>query len=144
MAKRSKKKQRKNSAGIFSILLLLIILLGSMLWHFFVPAVPHSSIKIAVLNGTDVSGLARRATEILRDKGFDVMEYENAQTKINKTIIIDHYSSDMEYGRIVGRAIGCRNITTKIDSSRIVKVTIIIGKDYRTSIKGIMRREFVL
>lgn len=143
MAKKKYKKKARNSSGVFIALFLLIALLGSMVWHFFIPGIPHSSIKISVLNGTNVAGLARKTTEILRDKGFDVMEYGNSQTKIDKTIVIDHYSPDMTYGRIVGRTLGCRNITTNIDSSKIVKVTIIIGDDYKSSIKGILRREFV-
>jgi len=142
MARKSKKKS-KGSPGIFLALFLLIALLGSMVWHFLIPRVPHSSIKVSVLNGTDVSGLARKTTEILRDKGFDVIEYGNSRTKMDKTIIIDHYSLDMIYGRIIGRALGCRNITTNIDSSQIVNVSIIIGDDYRSAIKGILRREFV-
>jgi len=140
----AKKSRKRNSPGIFFLFFLLLILVGSTVWHFFIPERPHSSIKVSVLNGTDISGLARKTTEILRGKGFDIMEYGNAQTKVEKTIIIDHYSPDMEYGRIVGRALGCKNITKSIDSSKIVKVTIIIGKDYKSSIKGILRREFVL
>ena len=143
MARKKHKKKVRNSTGVFFSLFLLIALLGSMVWHFFTPSIPHSSIKISVLNGTDIAGLARKTTEILRDKGFDVMEYGNSQTKVEKTIVIDHYSSDMTYGKIVGRSLGCRNITTNIDSSKIVTVTIIIGEDYKSSIKGILRREFV-
>lgn len=44
-------------------------------------------IRVRVLNSTEVSGLARRAMQVLRDHGYDVVDYRNAPTPVDTTRI---------------------------------------------------------
>src|SRR5688572_32024575 len=47
-------------------------------------AVPDSRVRVQVLNGSKRSGLARLATDQLRDAGFDVVSIGNASSQIGR------------------------------------------------------------
>src|ERR1044071_6269485 len=46
-------------------------------------------VRVQVLNATNVSGLARRATMVLRDHGFDVVESGNTKGPLDTTLVLD-------------------------------------------------------
>ena len=46
-------------------------------------------IRVQVLNATKIHGLARRATLLLRDRGFDVVETGNVNDSRDTTIVLD-------------------------------------------------------
>ena len=46
-------------------------------------------VRVQVLNTTETRGLARRATRLLRDRGFDVVEFGNVRPTIDTTIVLD-------------------------------------------------------
>ena len=54
---------------------------------------PHAPagqrIRVQVLNTTKTRGLARRATRLLRDRGFDVVDIGNVSPTIDTTIVLD-------------------------------------------------------
>ncbi len=91
----------------------------------------RSEIRIEVLNGCGVDRLAQEVTQILREKGFDVIGFANAEMKdLEKTVLIDRRSPEMANARIVGTAIGCKNMTSEIDPLLLLEVSVVLGRDY--------------
>lgn len=86
-------------------------------------------IRVQVLNGTNVRGLARRATLMLRDRGFDVVETGNADSTYEQTLVLDR-SGHPEWAARVGRAMGGARVEARPDSSRYLDVTVLIGRSW--------------
>jgi hypothetical protein len=129
------------------ILLALVVLIGGFLaWKYRpgasgAPAplgdaqlervVPDSArIKIEVLNGTNVRGLARRGTFVLRDLGFDVVSSGNSSEKVDSTIVIVR-SGRMDWAELAAKALGGARIESRPDSSRYLDLTIVLGASWR-------------
>jgi len=86
-------------------------------------------IKVEVLNGTRTKGLARRATQYLRGRGFDVVG-AGTETEARATTVVYDRSSHPEWARLVARALNAP-VVNKPDSSRYLDVTVILGADWR-------------
>ncbi len=86
-------------------------------------------IKVEVFNGTRTTGLARRATLYLRDRGFDVVGSGTNSEPRATTVVYDR-SSHPEWARLVARALNATAVN-KPDSSRYLDVTVILGADWR-------------
>ena len=91
-------------------------------------APPDTRIKVEVLNATKQRGLARRATQYLRDRGFDVVGMGNSQEKLEKTVVYDR-SNHKEFAALVARAMRGR-VETRPDTSRYLDVTVLVGDDW--------------
>ncbi len=90
------------------------------------------SVSLQILNGTDVSGLARRAANVFQSFGYDVALVGNAdRTDYARTVIIDRKGMQ-EVARKVADLIHCDRVITQMDSSvdLSVDVTVILGKDF--------------
>jgi hypothetical protein len=87
-------------------------------------------IRVQVLNATGTRGLAQRATEHLRDKGFDVVDVGNNREKMDSTLILDR-SNHPEWARRVAAAMGGATVLTRPDSSRYLDVTVLVGATWR-------------
>jgi hypothetical protein len=86
-------------------------------------------IKVEVLNGTRTQGLARRATQYLRSRGFDVVgSGTNIEPRANT--VVYNRSSHPEWARLVARALNATALNLP-DSSRYLDVTVILGADWR-------------
>ncbi len=98
---------------------------------------PILDIKIEVLNGCGVAGVAGQLSEYLRDNNLDVVRSENADHfEYNETIIVQK-NENLEALQRVTRALGFdlndrRRIAVKPDPSADVALTVIIGKDFQT------------
>jgi hypothetical protein len=86
-------------------------------------------IRVEVQNATRVRGLARRATLHLRDRGFDVVEIGTASEQRDSTLVLDR-SGHPEWARLVAGALGTALVETRIDTSRYLDVTVLIGADW--------------
>lgn len=89
-------------------------------------------VKIEVLNGCGINGIARVVGNRLRETGFDVMTLDNADRfDYPESIVIDRLGNPDEADR-VAEALGISNRIQQIvpDPFRIESVTVIIGKDY--------------
>ena len=86
-------------------------------------------IKVEVLNGTRTKGLARRATQYLRGRGFDVVG-AGTETEARATTVVYDRSSHPEWARLVARALNATAVNLP-DSSRYLDVTVILGADWR-------------
>ncbi|MDE3258270.1 MAG: LytR C-terminal domain-containing protein [Gemmatimonadota bacterium] len=90
------------------------------------------AIRIEVLNGCGVAGVAERVGRYLREAGFDVMTWKNADSfNYPETIVIDR-AGKLENARTVAGAMGLRTHIQQIvhDPYRIEQVAVIIGRDY--------------
>ncbi len=93
--------------------------------------VPDSArIKIEVLNGTNIRGLARRATFVLRDLGFDVVSNGNSTEKVDSTVVIVR-NGRMDWGELAAKALGGARVESRPDSSRYLDLTILLGASWR-------------
>lgn len=92
-------------------------------------APPNTRIKVEVLNATTTKGLARRATLLLRDRGFDVVAIGTATQQRDETTVIDR-SKHPAWARLIANAIGA-TVTSHPDSSRYVDATVLVGARWR-------------
>jgi hypothetical protein len=87
-------------------------------------------IRVQVLNATTVRGLARRATMLLRDRGFDVVEMGTATEQRDSTLVLDR-SGHPDWARRVAAALGGAAVETRPDTSRYLDVTVLLGRSWR-------------
>ena len=96
-------------------------------------APPNTRIKVEVLNATATRGLARRATLFLRDRGFDVVAIGTASQQRPSTVVIDR-SGHPAWANLIANAMGA-TVTTRLDSSRYVDATVLVGANWRPPAK---------
>jgi len=135
--------KRNNIALTLFLLLTLSAFIFSFTYKFLHP-LDFSKIKIEVLNGCGVDDLARDTSRYLRRKGFDVTYFGNAAEHQKKTVIVDKLAPDEKWGRMVGRALGIKSISTSVDSTRLVHIVILLGMDYDQVLpKEILNRRLI-
>ena len=87
-------------------------------------------IRVQVLNATKIHGLARRATLLLRDRGFDVVETGNVNDSRDTTIVLD-LSNHPEWAARVARLFGNARVEARQDSSRYLDIAVVLGATWR-------------
>jgi len=87
-------------------------------------------VRVQVLNATTVRGLARRATMVLRDRGFDVVEMGTSGEQRDSTLVLDR-SGHPEWAALVAKAMGGARVEARPDSSRYLDVTVLVGASWR-------------
>ena len=91
-------------------------------------------VKVEVLNGCGVPGLAKEVADFLRTKGYDVIDITNAENyDFTRTIILDRTSEKAEHALNVASTLGLeeKDAFSELSSGRGLDVTVIIGKDFR-------------
>lgn len=88
-------------------------------------------IRVRVVNVTTTRGLAKRATFVLRDFGYDVLEFEGAaKSKRTNTAIVSHTGHD-DWGIRLRKALGVGAMETSSDSTHFVDFTVYVGRDWK-------------
>lgn len=87
-------------------------------------------VRVQVLNGTTTHGLARRATSVLRDRGFDVVEVGNGTTGHDTTLVLD-LSGHPDWAKRIARAMAPARIETRRDTSRYLDIAVVVGASWR-------------
>ena len=87
-------------------------------------------VRVQVLNTTTTRGLARRATRLLRDRGFDVVEMSTTSPTIDTTVVLD-LSGHPEWADAVAKVMAPAQTRARRDSSRYLDVTVLIGSTWR-------------
>ena len=95
-----------------------------------VAAPANARVRVEIINATKTRGLARRATRLLRDRGFDVVTYATSDRTQDSTVVLDR-SNHLEWARLVGEALGGTRVEARPDSSRYVDVTVVLGVSWR-------------
>jgi hypothetical protein len=102
------------------------------------PAAPESTpgimngrrIRVEVLNGAGVDRMASRATERLRDLGFDVVYYGNADEFGRDTSVAIGRIDSVEPARRVADALDLHQVLQRPDRNLYLDVTVILGTDW--------------
>ena len=90
---------------------------------------PDQQVKVKILNGTDIAGLARKVRRKLVNEGFNVVEFGTAPyPSFEKTVIINRRGETGPL-RKVSELVGSNNIYHITDSSQLINVLIILGMD---------------
>lgn len=87
-------------------------------------------IRVEVLNGAGLDGLAWRATERLRRQGFDVVYFGNAADFEQDTSVAIARLGEIEPTRRVADVLGLRQVMTIRDENLYLDVTVVLGKDW--------------
>ena len=91
---------------------------------------PGSRVKVEVLNGSGISGMAWDATLALRDRGFDVVFYGNAGTFSEDPSVVSDRVGMLETARYAAMALGITKVESAPDSTRLVDVSVRLGPDW--------------
>jgi hypothetical protein len=93
---------------------------------------PGVAVRVEILNGCGVSGIARRAMVYLRERGYDVLSVGDSKEKFARTIVIERRSRDNVNAKALARTLGLdrSSVTQSLDSLSPVYVTLIVGSDY--------------
>lgn len=92
-------------------------------------AVPDSRVRIQVLNGSRKSGLARLATDRLRDAGYDVVSIGNAPAASAQSIVLDRVGK-RDIADRVAKVLAISRIETRVDTTLYLEATVILGSDW--------------
>lgn len=87
-------------------------------------------IRVQVLNGTKTRGLARRATMLLRDRGFDVVETGTTTNSSDTTLVLD-LSGHPAWAQSVAKLFSPARVASRADSSRYLDVAVVLGAAWR-------------
>jgi hypothetical protein len=85
--------------------------------------------RVDVRNATARAGLAADVTGRLRDAGFDVVHYGNADSSPDSSAVIDRIGNP-DIARAVANELGIERIRTDVDSSLYLDATVILGVDF--------------
>lgn len=94
------------------------------------PPASWSRIRVQVLNGAGVAGLAARATDLLREGGFDVVEVGNADSFDYEETRVVALTDGGQGARAVAGWLGVVEVEVERDSTRFADVTVILGRDW--------------
>ncbi len=99
---------------------------------------PHGQrVLVEVLNSSGIIGLAKRATFLLRDRGFDVVGFGNdPKGRRGETIILD-YTNKPEAADRLARVLGGAKIERGKDTlDRGLDLTVKIGSGYKPPVEA--------
>jgi hypothetical protein len=138
---------RLQTIGIFATLIAVAVLVGSLVAGMVgrrpappapptqqattPTAAPAGRVRVQVLNASGRAGLAREATRMLRDRGFDVVEFGNGKGFPPDSSIVLDRAGKVETARQVADAVGIRRISARPDSNLYLDVTVVLGRDWK-------------
>jgi LytR cell envelope-related transcriptional attenuator len=93
-------------------------------------AVERGHVVVEVLNASGRRGLARVATRVLRQAGFDVVFFGNSGDSLRTSEVLARRGDSSAAAR-VARAIGAARVRVARDTLLRVDVTVRLGDDYR-------------
>jgi hypothetical protein len=131
-------RDRGLELGILFLFLVLVLFFYSIVYQRWLSPVDEQPspveqrvIRVEVLNGCGVAGLAGQVTDFLRLKGFDVVNVGNAENfDFPETLVVDRVG-DMPGAWQVARAVGIDNVIQQKDQDLLLDVTLILGRDYQ-------------
>ncbi len=94
-------------------------------------------VLVEVLNSSGIIGLAKRATFLLRDRGFDVVGFGNdPKGRRSETVILD-YTNKPEAADRLARVLGGAKIERGKDSlDRGLDLTVKLGSGYKPPVEA--------
>ena len=93
-------------------------------------ATPRERVRVEVLNAGGVPGVAADVRDLLRESGFDVVEWGNASSfDRDTTVVVDRVGRE-ELAEAVANALGIRNVLVEPDPNLFVDVSVLLGRDW--------------
>lgn len=89
----------------------------------------EAQVKVEVLNGSGVDGLAGKVAEILENEGFSVVSIGNADGMNYSTTRVYDRKGKEDNAQRVAKAINISSFEVDLDEKSSADVTIILGKD---------------
>lgn len=86
--------------------------------------------RVEVLNASGRAGLARSATEQLRDGGFDVVFFGNASGFDGDSSIVIDRTGDDAVAQAAARRLGIPRVATRRDTTLLLDATVVLGRDW--------------
>lgn len=88
-------------------------------------------IQLNVINASGEQGIAKKAMNYFRDRGFDVVEISTADSLSPKSYVIDHLSDTIS-AKNVAYAIGLSDSSIRhdFDTTLYLRASVVIGTDY--------------
>lgn len=88
-------------------------------------------VRVEVYNAGGVNGMARAATGMLREAGFDVVTFGNAEVvdPARPSEVVDRVERT-DVARAVAAALGIDNVQSNPDPNLFVDVTVVVGRDW--------------
>jgi hypothetical protein len=100
------------------------------------PPVERARIRVQVRNASGIPGAAAEVTEYLRDAGFDVVDFGNAdQSDRAETVVIDRLGSPARAREVAATLRGVP-IEPGIDTTLYLDVTVLVGRDAQVLLEG--------
>lgn len=87
-------------------------------------------IRVQILNATKTRGLARIATTVLRDRGFDVVETGTLKQTRDTTLVLD-LSGHPDWATRIAQIMNPATVTVRPDSSRYLDIAVVLGNTWR-------------
>lgn len=141
---------RQRRSGCIALLLVLLVVGGASLawWPQWRPGADQPSagvpvtdssarapagerIQVRVINATGTRGLARRATMLLRDFGYDVVDFDTDSRRKRATTLVQVHTGKTEVGERITRVLGTGEALPAVDSLRYLDFTVLIGDDWK-------------
>lgn len=95
------------------------------------PPAPWDRVRVEVLNAGGVQGMAARATAHLREAGFDVVYYGNADAFDREATAVLDRTGEEGAAASVARVLGVSEVEEARDSAPLVDVTVLLGRSWR-------------
>jgi hypothetical protein len=89
-------------------------------------------VRVQVLNGTSRTGLARRATQLLRDHGYDVVDY-NSRGDTTQLTEVQVTAASRAWGERVVKALGRGQVREREGTLGYVDLVVLLGHDWQPS-----------
>jgi hypothetical protein len=131
--------RRLRLAGLVLVLAAVLVGIGSMVWQWRgggeaagpAAAVGRADrVRVEVLNAAGVPGLARAATDRLRDAGFDVVYYGNGRGFAPDSSLVLDRVGKRELAADVAETLDIPRVGSRPDSTLYLEVTVVLGKDW--------------
>ncbi len=87
-------------------------------------------IRVELLNAAGTRGLARRATSVFRDAGFDVVGSGNWSERLDSSVVLVR-TGRADWGDLAARVLGGARVEARPDTSRYVDLTVLLGTSWR-------------
>ncbi len=91
-------------------------------------------VVVEVLNGIGIPGLAGEFTDFLRDRGYDIVRFTNAQRFDYPRTLVINRGTDYQHAVNVATALGLElNAVENMPKPDLhIDVTVVLGQDYHT------------
>jgi hypothetical protein len=94
------------------------------------PKLPNGKpVRVEVLNGSGVPRAGIALAELLRDRGFDVVDIRNAdRSDYERTVVLDRVG-EPGWARAVAERVGAGEPVRQRNEELLLEVTVILGRD---------------